>query len=127
MPAKSPALLGHDRSVERGRFLVEEFGCARCHVPAPGDKIGAGLDSREGPNLAQVGKRFKALWIYHWLKDPQAYSTTATMPNFKLNDDDARDISAFLISSSTPASLKIVTASLDEAKKVSADFGGAGD
>jgi len=27
---------------------------------------------------------------------------TATMPNFKLSDPDARDISAFLIANSTP-------------------------
>ena len=43
------------------------------------------------------------------------------MPNFKLSDDDARDISAFLISSSTPASLKVVQASLDQANKVKDD------
>ena len=35
-------------------------------------------------------------WIFAWLKDPQAYASTATMPNFKLKDEDARDISAFL-------------------------------
>ena len=32
----------------------------------------------------------------------RAYAATATMPNFKLSDDDARDISAFLIANSTP-------------------------
>ena len=41
-------------------------------------------------------------WIFAWIKNPQAYASTATMPNFQLSDDDARDISAFLISQSTP-------------------------
>jgi len=30
-----------------------------------------------------------------------SYSATATMPNFKLSNDDARDVSAFLIAAST--------------------------
>jgi mono/diheme cytochrome c family protein len=40
-------------------------------------------------------------WIYAWLEDPASYSATATMPNFKLSNDDARDVSAFLIAAST--------------------------
>ena len=41
-------------------------------------------------------------WIYSWLKDPQAYAASTTMPNYKLSDADASDISAYLVSSSTP-------------------------
>ena len=41
-------------------------------------------------------------WIYTWLKDPQAYAASTTMPNYKLSDADASDISAYLVSTSTP-------------------------
>ena len=54
------------------------------------------------PSLSHIADKTTREWIYAWLKDPQAYAATATMPNFKLSDDDARDISAFLISNSTP-------------------------
>ena len=54
------------------------------------------------PSLSYIADKTTREWIYVWLKDPQAYATTATMPNFKLSDDDARDISAFLIANSTP-------------------------
>ena len=48
-----------------------------------------------------VAEKTTREWIYAWLKNPQAYSVAATMPNFKLSDADARDISAFLIDQST--------------------------
>jgi cytochrome c1/cytochrome c553 len=56
------------------------------------------------PSLSHIADKTSREWIYAWLKDPQAYAATSTMPNFKLSDDDARDISAFLISNSTPLS-----------------------
>ena len=54
------------------------------------------------PSLLHIADKTTREWIFAWLKDPQAYAVTATMPNFKLSDDDARDISAFLIANSTP-------------------------
>jgi cytochrome c1 len=53
------------------------------------------------PSLLHIADKTTRDWIYAWLKDPQAYAGTATMPNFKLSDEDARDISAFLITNST--------------------------
>ena len=54
------------------------------------------------PSLSHIADKTTREWIFAWLKDPQAYASTSTMPNFKLSDDDARDISAFLIANSTP-------------------------
>jgi mono/diheme cytochrome c family protein len=54
------------------------------------------------PSLSHIADKSTREWIYAWLKDPQAYAVTSTMPNFKLSDPDARDISAFLIGNSTP-------------------------
>jgi len=103
-----------------GRKMLSQYGCVHCHtVKRPDGTLITATD--DPPSLVHIADKTTREWIYAWLKDPQAYSTTATMPNFKLSDDDARDISAFLISSSTPASLKVVQASLDEAKKVKDD------
>jgi mono/diheme cytochrome c family protein len=53
------------------------------------------------PSLSHIADKTTREWVYAWLKDPQAYAGTATMPNFKLSDADARDVSAFLIANST--------------------------
>jgi mono/diheme cytochrome c family protein len=103
-----------------GRKMLAQYGCVHCHtIKRPDGTVLTGTD--DPPSLAHIADKTSREWIYAWLKDPQAYSTTATMPNFKLKDDEARDISAFLISSSTMASLKVAPASLEAAKKVEDD------
>lgn len=84
-----------------GRRLIGRYGCAHCHtVKLPDGTMLKATD--DPPSLAHIADKTTREWIYAWLKNPQAYATTATMPNFKLSDDDARDISAFLIANSTP-------------------------
>jgi len=87
-----------------GRGLLSRYGCVHCHsVSLPdGTKL---APSDDPPPLTHIADKTTREWIYAWLKNPQAYSGTATMPNFQLNDNDARDISAFLISQSTPSAL----------------------
>jgi cytochrome c1 len=103
-----------------GRKMLADYGCVRCHtIKRPGGAVVSATD--DPPSLSHIADKTSREWIYAWLKDPQAYSSTATMPNFKLKDEDARDISAFLVANSTPASLKLVSASLDQAKKVKDD------
>jgi cytochrome c1 len=103
-----------------GRKMLRAYGCVHCHTVKQTD--GSVITATDDPpSLAHIADKTTREWIYAWLKDPQAYSTTATMPNFKLSDDDARDISAFLMWASTPAGLKVVQTSLDTAKKVQGD------
>ena len=84
-----------------GRNLLSRYGCVHCHtVKTPDGSIMQPTD--DPPSLLHIADKTTREWIYAWLKDPQAYAATATMPNFKLSDDDARDISAFLIAGSTP-------------------------
>src|ERR1700739_637261 len=84
----------------RGLPLLSRYGCVNCHtVKLPdGSTVKA---SDDPPSLSHVADKTTREWIYAWMKDPQAYSVSATMPNFKLSDDDARDMSAFLIANST--------------------------
>ena len=84
-----------------GRHLLSRYGCVHCHtVKLPSGGTMKATD--DPPSLSHIADKTTREWIYAWLKDPQAYTATATMPNFKLSDDDARDVSAFLIASSTP-------------------------
>jgi len=86
--------------LNQGRTLLSRYGCVNCHMVKLPD--GSTLKASDTPpSLSHISDKTTREWIYAWLKDPQAYSVSATMPNFKLSDDDARDISAFLIANST--------------------------
>ncbi len=86
--------------LNEGRRLLAGYGCVHCHTVKQPD--GSTLTaSDDPPSLTRIGSKTTREWIYAWLKDPQAYSSTATMPNFKLSDNDLRDISAFLMAQSS--------------------------
>jgi mono/diheme cytochrome c family protein len=87
--------------LNQGRKLLAQYGCVSCHVVKTpgGERMTA---TGEPPPLTHIAAKTTREWIYAWLKNPQAYAATATMPDFKLSDPDARDISAFLMSQSTP-------------------------
>lgn len=97
-----------------GRKLLSSMGCVHCHnvVQPDGTQL---MPSDDPPPLLHIAEKTSRDWIYAWIKNPQAYAATATMPNFQLSDQDAADISAFLIAQSTPsAAAKIaVKASAD--------------
>jgi mono/diheme cytochrome c family protein len=84
-----------------GRALLARNGCVHCHAIALPD--GSQLaPADDPPSLTHIADKTAREWIFAWIKNPQAYSSTASMPNFQLSDGDARDISGFLISQSTP-------------------------
>ena len=88
--------------LNQGRHLLSRYGCVHCHTVKLPDGGTMKADD-DPPSLSHIADKTSREWIYAWLKDPQAYAATATMPNFKLSDDEARDISAFLMANSTPA------------------------
>jgi mono/diheme cytochrome c family protein len=87
--------------LNEGRHLLSRYGCVHCHTVKLSDG-GTMKATDDPPSLSHIADKTTREWIYVWLKDPQAYAATATMPNFKLTDDDARYMSAFLIANSTP-------------------------
>jgi len=94
------ALAGTPR-LNEGRHMLARYGCVHCHtIKLPDGSTMKATD--DPPSLSHIADKTTREWIYAWLKDPQAYAVSATMPNFKLSDADGRDISAFLIANSTP-------------------------
>ena len=80
--------------VEQGRQLFySKFACQSCHIADFSKDKGY-----IGPALVSTGKRFNAAWIYHWLKDPQALRPGSIEPNQHMTDDEARSLTAFLMS-----------------------------
>jgi len=101
-----------------GRTLLARYGCVHCHTVKLPDG-GTMRATDDPPSLSHIADKTTREWIYAWLRDPQAYAVSATMPNFRLSDPDTRDISAFLIANSTP--MPGDTASLPPASKAPPD------
>jgi mono/diheme cytochrome c family protein len=86
--------------LNQGRQLLAQSGCLHCHaIRVRGTTL---QPTDDPPPLIHVADKTTREWVYAWIKNPQAYASTAKMPDFKLSDGEARDISAFLIADSTP-------------------------
>jgi len=98
-PTISPAVA----DVEAGRKLIDSIGCRGCHALAPDEIAGqVGADKNIAPNLSDIMSKTDARWIYHWIKNPQAYSHVARMPSLRLTDAEAGSITAYLSTLGTP-------------------------
>ena len=94
--------------LNEGRKLLASQGCVRCHTVTQPD--GTRLKATDDPpSLEHIAEKTGREWIFAWIKNPQAYAASATMPNFQLSDQDASDISAFLIAQSKPSPASRVT------------------
>ncbi len=80
----------------RGEKLVKEVGCLGCHTAA-------GVSANDfGPELSHLGSKVKPDWLYTWLKNPKHYNKDTRMPNLRLTDQEATDITAYLLSQRNP-------------------------
>lgn len=77
--------------VEKGKELVANLGCMGCH--AVEDWEGTNF----GPDLKPIGSKVNAAWLQDWLKNPKHYWKETRMPQMRINDEEARDISAYLL------------------------------
>lgn len=80
-----------DSKIEKGKGLFyEKFGCQSCHqVGSSGGYV--------GPVLDKVSQRLKPGWIYYWLKNPQSLIPGTIEPNYKMTDEEADAITAYLM------------------------------
>ncbi|HUP59789.1 MAG TPA: c-type cytochrome [Thermoanaerobaculia bacterium] len=94
----------------RGKQLVDTIGCMGCHIAQDtikDAKTGAvrvakrddfPLERHFGFNLTGVGSKTNPNWIFNWVKNPKAYDPFAPMPSLRLSDQEASDITAYLMS-----------------------------
>jgi cytochrome c2/archaellum component FlaC len=86
----------------RGKQLFESIGCAGCHVldaKAKRDDFFPVVNRLHGPNLVRTGSKVDRGWLYAWLKNPKQYFLDTSMPNLRLTDGEAADLTAYLLSS----------------------------
>ncbi len=91
-------------------------GCLGCHIA---QEHGEGCEHRAwcawrsrddfplernfGFNLTGVGTKTNPNWIYNWVKNPKNYDAKAPMPSLRLSDQEAADITAYLMTLQKPA------------------------
>lgn len=81
----------------RGEKLVKDLGCLGCHNAA-----GMKGDGR-APDLTGLGSKVGKDWLYTWVKNPKHISPNTRMPNLRLSDQEASDITSFLLSQTNEA------------------------
>jgi cytochrome c2 len=100
--AKGPLLVsaapGGDAA--KGKELFESVGCKGCHVVEKGSAARRSEGSPErdyAPNLWNVADKAKPEWIYSWVKNPKAMWPETKMPDLRLKDAEAADVTAYLL------------------------------
>ncbi len=92
-----------------GAEIINTVGCLGCHIvdepgsaDYPTDQPRFTGYRQQGPNLWGVGSKVNADWLYTWVKDPEHYWIDTRMPNLRLTDGEAADVTAFLMSLTNP-------------------------
>jgi cytochrome c2 len=96
-----------------GRALFGELRCVSCHAVE-------GRGGTMGPELTRVGDKVRREWLFSFLKDPHREQPDTAMLQYRLKDEEVRDLTAFLLDEyKTPgAEAETVPASYQEPREV---------
>lgn len=89
--------------VKAGGVVFHELGCVACHDPA-GEKT---IDDSNRIPLNNVASKYLPDQLMAFLKKPEAFHPYTSMPNFKLSDDEAKSLAAFLEADSSGKETKL--------------------
>ena len=98
-----------------GKALFETIGCQGCHIVEETDLENADWFRRKGPSLAGVGSKVNREFLFNWVKDPKHYWEETFMPDLRLTDGEAADITAYLMESKKPAFESLPVPQIDDA------------
>jgi sulfur oxidation c-type cytochrome SoxX len=76
--------------VNRGRKLFFAMNCYGCH------RIEGMSEGTLGPDLTEVGRKFRVDYLWESIVDPRANLATSFMPKFNLSDEDVKALVIFL-------------------------------
>ncbi len=81
----------------RGETLVNEIGCLGCHLVDESGYDQASIYRRRGPALVGTGTKLDPGFVYEWVRNPRHYWEETYMPDLRLTDQEAADITAWLM------------------------------
>jgi cbb3-type cytochrome oxidase cytochrome c subunit len=86
----------------RGKGLVDSIGCLGCHIVDETEYGEVSLYRRRGPSLAGVGSKVNREFLFNWVKNPKHYWQETFMPDLRLTDREAADVTEYLTSLRNP-------------------------
>ena len=81
-------------SIAEGKKVFKEIGCLGCH----------GIDDVTthhadfAPDLSDTGSKLTAAFVYTWIKNPRHFNPETRMPVMRLTNQQAADVTAYLMS-----------------------------
>jgi cytochrome c2/nitrate reductase cytochrome c-type subunit len=90
VPLDSAVVDWKKADVANGRALFGELRCVSCHTVN-------GRGGTMGPELTRIGDKVRRDWLFGYLKDPHRVQSDTPMLQYRLNDDQLRDLTAFLL------------------------------
>ncbi|MBI2947648.1 MAG: cytochrome c [Verrucomicrobia bacterium] len=112
----APAIEASAGQIDAGKQLFDALHCAACHNDPDGAEASA-----ERISLKHVAQKFRPGHLALFLKNPAAHYAWSRMPNFKLDDEEARHLAVFLAARADQATEKIGTidtAAIERGKKL---------
>ena len=82
-------------NVETGKKLFSAIGCLGCH--STHDAADKFEFNQHGPDLSRIGDKVSPGWLFTWLKNPRHYWPETKMPNLRLSDQEAQDLTSYLL------------------------------
>jgi cytochrome c2 len=89
-PLESTSVDWRKADTARGRALFGELRCVSCHAVN-------GRGGTMGPELTRIGDKVQRDWLFSYLKDPQRVQPDTPMLQYRLDDDQLRDLTAYLL------------------------------
>lgn len=105
-PLQELAPVPVEGDAQRGRETMRVSGCLACHnmQPFEGEEVRTkdlAFDptryNEHGPNLRGVATKVTPEWLFWWIKDPNEMWSETRMPNLRLSDQEAADITAYIL------------------------------
>jgi len=84
----------------KGKEVFDGVGCRGCHVAEKDSTARRSEGSAErdyAPNLWNIADKARPEWIYSWVKNPKALWPDTKMPDLRLTDAQAADVTAYLL------------------------------
>ncbi|MDE3260686.1 MAG: c-type cytochrome [Acidobacteriota bacterium] len=108
----------------RGEALVNDIGCLGCHLTDESGYDQASIYRRRGPALVGTGTKLDAGFVYEWVRNPRHYWEDTYMPDLRLTDQEAADITAWLmgLESNGFASMAVPQADAGELDELTREF-----
>lgn len=96
---------------DKGKELFESIGCQACH------KL-KGIGELFAPNLSNIGEKVSADWLVSWLSSPRDYNHQSTMPDMRLDVEQASNIASYLIQFGKPVKIPGIERRLKDPARV---------